>query len=189
MYHLLIQYHPATPLKSKALLPSLKPKYKSVRKGSTMIKNIEDKRTYLDYPFVGVGVVVWKAEKFLLIQRGKPPRLGQWSIPGGRQELGETIKEAAIRETKEETGLSVQITDFLGIIDSIQKDEDGKVEFHATLVDFSAEWISGIASANSDAMNVAWHELNDIEGLDLWSETSRIIRTSAKLRFEHKAKL
>nr|HIL74086.1 NUDIX domain-containing protein [Rhodospirillales bacterium] len=75
-----------------------------------MIKNTKDRRTYLDYPFVGVGVVVWKAEKFLLIQRGKPPRLGQWSIPGGRQELGETIKEAAIRETEEETGLSVQIT-------------------------------------------------------------------------------
>ena len=71
----------------------------------------------------------------------------------------------------------------------IQKDKDGQVEFHATLIDFSAKWISGVASASSDAMNVAWHELNDIEGLDLWSETSRIIRTSAKLRFEHKAKL
>ncbi len=186
---MLIQYHPATPLKSKALLSPLKPIYKSARKESTMIKNTEDKRTYLDYPFVGVGVVVWKAEKFLLIQRGKPPRLGQWSIPGGRQELGETIKEAAIRETKEETGLSVQITDFLGVIDSIQKDKDGQVEYHATLVDFSAKWISGVASASSDAMNVAWHELDDIEGLDLWTETSRIIRTSAKLRFERKVKL
>ena len=72
-----------------------------------MINKTEDKRSYLDYPFVGVGVVVWKEEEFLLIQRGKPPRRGQWSIPGGRQELGETVKEAAIRETKEEAGAAV----------------------------------------------------------------------------------
>jgi len=66
----------------------------------------DNPRSYLDYPFVGVGVVVWKADKFLLIQRGKQPRLGQWSIPGGRQELGETVQETAIREVLEETGLT-----------------------------------------------------------------------------------
>ena len=153
-----------------------------------MTNNIEDKRSYLDYPFVGVGVVVWKEEKFLLIKRGKPPRRGQWSIPGGRQELGETIRETAIRETEEETNLLVKITDFLGVIDSIQKDEVGRVEFHATLIDFSAEWVSGIASASSDAMDVAWHRLTDLDELNLWSETSRLIRLSAKLRTERISK-
>ena len=153
-----------------------------------MTNNIEDKRSYLDYPFVGVGVVVWKEEKFLLIKRGKPPRRGQWSIPGGRQELGETIRETAIRETEEETNLLVKITDFLGVIDSIQKDKVGRVEFHATLIDFSAEWVSGIASASSDAMDVAWHRLTDLDELNLWSETSRLIRLSAKLRTERISK-
>jgi 8-oxo-dGTP diphosphatase len=141
-----------------------------------------DQRTYLDYPFVGVGVVIWKDDRFLLIQRGKAPRLGQWSIPGGRQELGETVKETAIRETLEETNLTVEITDFLDVVDSIQKDDKGKIAFHATLVDYAAEWISGDAQADSDAMAVAWHRLEDLEELGLWSETNRIIRISAELR-------
>ena len=141
-----------------------------------------DQRTYLDYPFVGVGVVIWKDDRFLLIQRGKEPRLGPWSIPGGRQELGETVKETAIRETLEETSLTVEITDFLDVVDSIQKDDKGKIAFHATLVDYAAEWISGDARADSDAMAVAWHRLEDLEELGLWSETNRIIRMSAELR-------
>ena len=129
-------------------------------------------------------MVIWKADKFLLIQRGTPPRLGQWSIPGGRQELGETVKEAALRETKEETGLSVRITDFLGVVDSIQKDHKGQIEFHATLVDFSAEWIDGHANASSDVIDCAWHRVEDLEVLKLWEETTRIIQKSAKLRLK-----
>jgi 8-oxo-dGTP diphosphatase len=148
----------------------------------------KDKRTYLDYPFVGIGVVIWKDNKFLLIQRGKPPRMGQWSIPGGRQELGETVKETALRETLEETGLTVELTDFLDVVDSIQKDEKGNIAFHATLVDYAAEWLSGEASANSDAIDVAWHNLEDLKELGLWSETTRIIQKSARLRAKRQAK-
>ena len=118
--------------------------------------------------------MIWKADKFLLIQRGTPPRLGQWSIPGCRQELGETVKEAVLRETKEETGLSVRITDFLGVIDSIQKDQNGQIKFHATLIDFSADWISGHATASSDIIDCAWHRLDDLKALKLWEQTTRI---------------
>jgi 8-oxo-dGTP diphosphatase len=148
----------------------------------------KDKRTYLDYPFVGIGVVIWKDDKFLLIQRGKPPRMGQWSIPGGRQELGETVKETALRETLEETGLTVELTDFLDVVDSIQKDKKGNIAFHATLVDYAAEWLSGEASANSDAIDVAWHNLEDLKELGLWSETTRIIQKSARLRAKRQGK-
>jgi 8-oxo-dGTP diphosphatase len=148
----------------------------------------KDKRTYLDYPFVGIGVVIWKDDKFLLIQRGKPPRMGQWSIPGGRQELGETVKETVLRETLEETGLTVELTDFLDVVDSIQKDEKGNIAFHATLVDYAAEWLSGEASANSDAIDVAWHNLEDLKELGLWSETTRIIQKSARLRAKRQGK-
>ena len=129
-------------------------------------------------------MVIWKADKFLLIQRGTPPRLGQWSIPGGRQELGETVKEAVLRETKEETGLSVRITDFLGVIDSIQKDQNGQIKFHATLIDYSADWISGYATAGSDVMDCAWHGLNDLKALKLWDETTKIIQKSAEFRLK-----
>ncbi|MBT3990148.1 MAG: NUDIX hydrolase [Rhodospirillaceae bacterium] len=142
----------------------------------------DNPRSYLDYPFVGVGVVVWKADKFLLIQRGKQPRLGQWSIPGGRQELGETVQETAIREVLEETGLTVEVTDFLDVIDSIQKDENGVIAYHATLIDYAAEWISGEAHAGSDAMDIAWHSLDELDDLGLWMETNRIIQESAELR-------
>jgi ADP-ribose pyrophosphatase YjhB (NUDIX family) len=148
----------------------------------------KDKRTYLDYPFVGIGVVIWKDDKFLLIQRGKLPRMGQWSIPGGRQELGETVKETVLRETLEETGLTVELTDFLDVVDSIQKDEKGNIAFHATLVDYAAEWLSGEASANSDAIDVAWHNLEDLKELGLWSETTRIIQKSARLRAKRQGK-
>jgi ADP-ribose pyrophosphatase YjhB (NUDIX family) len=148
-----------------------------------------DQRSYPDFPFVGVGVVVWKDDKFLLIQRGKQPRQGQWSIPGGRQELGETVRETAAREVLEETGLSIEVTDFLDVVDSIQKDEKGEIVFHATLIDYSGEWLSGDAQASSDAQDIAWHGLDDLKDLGLWRETERIIRESAELRKrKHRAK-
>ena len=84
-------------------------------------------REYPEFPMVGVGVVVWKDEEVLLIQRGKPPRVGSWSLPGGRQELGETTREAGVREVLEETGLSVEIKDLIDVVDSINHDDDGRV--------------------------------------------------------------
>ena len=147
-----------------------------------MTNTKNDTRSYLDYPFVGVGVVIWKGDKFLLIQRGSPPRLGQWSIPGGRQEFGETIEEAALRETKEETGLSIKITNLLGVVDSILKDKNGQIEFHATLIDFSADWVSGYATAGSDVTDCAWHDLSELKALNLWNKTTQIINKSAELR-------
>ena len=140
-----------------------------------------DRRYYLDYPFVGVGVVVWKNDEFLLIRRGKEPMKGAWSIPGGRQNLGETIKEAAIREIREETGLDIDIIGLIDVIDSIRKDDKGVVAWHATLVDYAARHISGEAVAGDDALSVGWFTLKDLQELGLWSETARIIRKSAQI--------
>ena len=140
---------------------------------------IDDQRTYLDYPFVGVGIVVWKEDRFLLIRRGKAPRKGEWSIPGGRQEIGETVRETAVREVKEETGLEVAVAGLIDVVDSIRRDADDRIEFHATLIDFAAHWLSGEVEAGSDAMAVGWFTLDDLSNLSLWSETERIIRESA----------
>ena len=107
-----------------------------------------DRREYPYYPMVGVGAVVWKSDKFLLIKRGKKPFFGKWSIPGGRQELGETAKQAAAREVYEETALNVKISNLIEVVDSIIKDETEAVQFHSTLIDYTAEWISGKAKAN-----------------------------------------
>ena len=140
-----------------------------------------DQRYYLDAPFVGVGVVVWKERQFLLIQRGKPPRQGEWSIPGGRQKLGETIKDAACREIMEETSIKIDILGLVDVVDSIREDEEGQIIFHATLVDYAARYVSGTPMAGDDAMGVGWFTLKDLPTLNLWSETNRIIRSSAML--------
>ena len=113
-------------------------------------------REYPDYPMVGVGVVVWKDNAVLLIQRGKPPRAGTWSLPGGRQELGETTREAGVREVREETGLEVDIKDLIDVVDTIHRDDEGRVHMQYTLVDYWAEWVSGEPVAGTDAADARW---------------------------------
>lgn len=154
------------------------PKFETGNGGMSNVENT-DKREYLDQPFVGVGAVVWRDEEFLLVRRGKAPRLGEWTIPGGRQEIGETVRETAIREIREETNLAVEIAGLVDVVDAINHDEEGRIRFHATLVDFAARWTGGEARAGSDAMGVGWFRLRDLPKLGLWEETSRIIRESA----------
>jgi ADP-ribose pyrophosphatase YjhB (NUDIX family) len=131
---------------------------------------------------VAVGVVVWKDDKVLLIRRAKPPRSGQWSIPGGAQELGETVRDTALREVKEETGLDIAVTDFIEVVDFIERDDAGDVLYHYTLVDWSAEWRDGEAIPGDDVSEILWIDPDELERFGIWSETVRIIRHSAKRR-------
>ena len=139
-------------------------------------------REYPEYPMVGVGVVVWKGETVLIIQRGKPPRVGTWSLPGGRQELGETTREAGVREVLEETGLCIEIKGLIDVIDSISRDSDGRVRMQYTLVDYWAEWISGEAVAGTDADDARWVHPDELPTYKLWDETLRVIDLSANAR-------
>lgn len=139
-------------------------------------------RRYPDRPIVGVGVVVLRGEEVLLIQRGKPPRIGQWSLPGGMQELGETVREAGRREVMEEANVEIEILGLIDVIDSIRRDGEDGVEFHYTLVDLAAEWRAGEARAGGDAMGARWVPLAEVDGLGLWSETVRMIREAAAMR-------
>lgn len=139
-------------------------------------------RRYPARPLVGVGVVVWRDDKVLLVRRGKPPGEGNWSLPGGLQETGETVVEAARREVFEETSLAVEVLGLVDVVDSIRRDGDGRVEYHYTLVDLVAEWRSGEAVAGGDAAAVAWVGRGDIPGLNLWSETVRIIGLADAMR-------
>ena len=130
---------------------------------------------YPDRPLIGVGVVVFKGDRVLLVRRGKPPRRGQWSLPGGRQRLGETVRAAAAREVAEEAGLTIEVTALLDVVDSMTRDEDGSLAYHYTLVDFLAEWRAGAAAAGGDAAEVAWADPDDLAPYDLWDETLRVI--------------
>jgi 8-oxo-dGTP diphosphatase len=131
---------------------------------------------------LGVGAVVWndKAE-VLLIRRSKPPRLGEWSLPGGKVEFGETLRAALLREVREETGLDVQIVDLLDTAEIIFDAEAGADDAHFVLVDFTVRAVSGTLAASSDADDARWFSLDAIADLHLWSETRRVIERSAAI--------
>lgn len=139
------------------------------------MSNIDD-RTFPKRPIVGVGAIVLGPEGVLLIQRGKPPRVGTWSLPGGAQEVGETVFDAARREIQEETGVVVEVHGIVDVVDSITRNANGIVEYHYTLVDvFATASHSTTAVAGGDAAAVAWVPINELSRFSLWSETERVI--------------
>jgi 8-oxo-dGTP diphosphatase len=139
-------------------------------------------REYLARPLIGVGVVVWRGERLLLIRRGKPPREGQWSLPGGAQRLGETVAEAARREVMEETGLAIELGEVVATVDMIERDDGGQVRYHYTLIDFTAEAPVTELRPGGDAADARWFTPVQAERLGLWSETVRIIRLAEERR-------
>jgi len=143
---------------------------------------MSDDRSYPSRPYIGVGVAVLRREDILLIRRGKAPRKGEWSLPGGMQELGETTKDAAHREIMEETGVKILLGPVLDIIDIIRRDDDGHIETHYTLIDYAATWISGEPVGGDDAMHAEFIPLALIDGIGMWDETVRIIREAAAWR-------
>ena len=156
------------------------------REGSNGLETLEDNavsddRSYPERPIVGVGVVVFRGDEVLLIKRAKPPVSDRWSIPGGAQEIGETVREAARREVAEETGVEIEIVGLVDVVDGITRDPDGRARYHYTLVDFAARWLSGEALAASDAAAVRWVSLDALPGIALWDETRRIVATAADM--------
>jgi len=139
-----------------------------------------DSRSYPARPFVGVGVVVWHQGRVLLIRRGKAPRKGQWSLPGGAQHLGETVAEAARREVREEAGIDIRVVGLLDVIDLIERDEDGRVRHHYALSDLVAEAMGDSLTAGDDAAEATWASPADLGRYDLWDETARIIALGAE---------
>jgi ADP-ribose pyrophosphatase YjhB (NUDIX family) len=132
-------------------------------------------REYPSRPFVGIGVVVIKDGCVLLCQRGKPPGVGTWTLPGGAQEVGETCEDAARRELLEECGITVGALHMCAHVDSIRRDSAGRVQYHYTILDFAARWVAGEPVAGSDVTAVVWAEIDELERFGLWSEAVRII--------------
>jgi ADP-ribose pyrophosphatase YjhB (NUDIX family) len=139
-------------------------------------------REYPAQPITGVGVVVWHGDRVLLVQRARPPRQGQWSLPGGGQQLGETLTDAARREVREEAGLEVELGEVIATLDLIERDAGGRVRYHYVLIDFVAEAASAELRPGDDAAAARWFTLEEAERLGLWSETLRVIGLAKEQR-------
>ena len=136
-------------------------------------------RLYPDHPVSGVGAVVWRDGQVLLVRRANPPRQGEWSLPGGAQEIGETVFEAARREVLEETGLAIEVLGLVDVVDSIHRDDDGRIRYHYTLADVFARVAGGNEAAAGDAAETAWFDLDRLP--PLWPETGRVIRLAHEM--------
>ena len=128
-------------------------------------------------PVPAVGVVCLKGESVLLIRRGRPPRQGEWSLPGGRIEPGELALDAALRELREETGVEARIVGLVDVVDGILPEAG----LHYVLIDYAAVWVSGEPVAGDDAIDAAFVPLVEIEDRLDWSETVRVIRRAEQI--------
>lgn len=127
-------------------------------------------------PVPTVGVVCLKGDQVLLIKRGTPPRLGQWSLPGGRIEWGEAVDVAALRELKEETGVEAQLTGLLDVIDGVfTSRETGETTRHYVMIDYAARWTGGEPVAGDDAADARFFSREEAMAAVEWDETRRVI--------------
>jgi len=135
-----------------------------------------DSREYPLRPICAVGVVVRKDGCVLLIQRAKPPRMGEWAIPGGAIELGETVREAARREVREECGIEIQIDGLVEDFDIIERDESGRVQFHYAIFEMAGSYAQGELSISDEVMDTRWVSLKNLSDYALRPKTIEIIR-------------
>jgi mutator protein MutT len=142
------------------------------------------RREYPSQPVVGVGGVVIDRGRALLIRRGGPPLKGQWSIPGGTLELGETIREGVKRELSEETGVEVRVGDLIEVFERIFADPEGRLEYHFVILDYLCEAAGGVARAGSDVTDVAWAKENELEEYSLTPTATRIIQKAFEMTRE-----
>src|ERR1700692_3211374 len=144
------------------------------------------KREYPDSPLVGVGAVIVVARqndksgpRVLLIRRGQAPLLGEWSLPGGVLECGEALREAAVREAREETGLLVETVEMLGVYERVIPGDDGRIRYHYVLIDFLCRPLNGEMNgdikAASDAADVRWFTRDELPALNLAYDANDVV--------------
>jgi len=132
-------------------------------------------REYPDNPLIGVGAVIIQDNRVLLVRRGQPPLLGEWSLPGGVLECGETLREATVREAREETGLVVETGEMLGVYERVIRADHGRVRYHYVLIDFLCRTATGDLQAASDAADVRWFTREELPALKLSADTLEVI--------------
>ena len=138
-------------------------------------------REYPEHPVVGVGAVVVRANKALIIKRAHEPRKGEWSLPGGLLELGESLQDAVRREIKEETMLDVSIGPVIETFDRVHRDDQGRIRYHFVIVDFVCWSDRGDAVPGSDADGVAWVTVSEIDEYKVNAHAKAVIEKGLKV--------
>ena len=124
------------------------------------------KREFPEIPLVGVGAIIIEDARVVLVKRAHPPLQAEWSIPGGVLEVGELVREAAVREVREETGLRVEPGELLGVYDRVLRNAEQRVQYHYVLIDFLCRRVAGVLTASSDAAEVRWFRREESAGAE-----------------------
>ncbi len=133
------------------------------------------KREYPEYPRVGVGAVVFREGRVLLVRRGGAPSRGLWAIPGGALELGETLREGAEREILEETGITIRAGELVFSGETMDRDLDGRLRFHYVIIDFAGEYVSGEVNGSDDASEARWVSPAELADLPATKTTVKLL--------------
>ncbi|MEJ5366482.1 MAG: NUDIX hydrolase [Desulfosoma sp.] len=139
-------------------------------------------RKYPDRPLVGVGAVVFRNDEVLLVQRGREPAYGLWSLPGGLVKVGESLEAAVRREVLEETGVLVKVLDVIACLDRVIADGKGRIAYHYVLVDFLCELVAGEPKPGSDVLACAYVAPENLPGLELTRGAAEVIRRATERR-------
>jgi len=139
------------------------------------------RREYPERPLVGVGGVVIRDGRTLLVRRGSAPLEGEWSVPGGMLELGETIVEGVQRELLEETAIEVRVLDLIEVFERVTRDEAGKLKYHFVILDYLCEAVRGEAQAGSDVTAVAWARESELSKYSLTPTATRVIQKAFEI--------
>ncbi|MDR1990716.1 MAG: NUDIX hydrolase [Acidobacteriaceae bacterium] len=139
-------------------------------------------RRFPEHPIVGVGAVIVNDRRVLLVRRGTPPLKGEWSLPGGAVEVGETLTDALAREVYEETGLSVRVGPVVEVLDRVHRDADGRIEYHYVLIDYLCQ-VQGSAEAvaATDVDAVRWADVDALHAFHLAREAEAVIFKALEL--------
>jgi 8-oxo-dGTP diphosphatase len=146
----------------------------------------EDDRRYPKRPLIGVGAIIFDGPRILMAQRGKPPLLGWWSLPGGAVEAGELLADALRREVLEETGLVVEPLGVIEIFERIMRDEAGVLEYHYVLIDYICRVSGGRLQAGDDVAQVEWVPPEALPDLQITEGTQSVIDKAYRERHEFK---
>lgn len=139
-------------------------------------------RRYPQHPMVGVGAIVFRGSQVLLVERGREPALGKWSLPGGLVEVGETLETAVRREVSEETGLDVRVCSLLTTLDRIIRDEHHDVQYHYVLLDFLCRYTEGEPVPGSDVTACRFVSLDGLPSYPLTEGTEKVIRRAFAIK-------